>query len=193
VRDTQLLIPGSSDAPAVRRGTARRSRLLVAALAFAVVTAGCGTGPAAPPVGDVAVACAETVCVAYPQGWEILETGSDFIRFHHPSAPETALATVGTTNMRGVVEEAGGTWPAPPDEAARALWTLLEETGAGEYGGMSRLGGAIRTFGTYGSGRMWFLLVPLDSERAIGVEVRGPNRSWETHADVFFSQVVPVP
>ena len=166
-------------------------RIVVALLV--VVAAGCSTGPDAPPVTGREVACADTVCVAYPEGWEILEVGPDFIRFAHP-AGEDALATVAPTNLRAVVEQAGGTWPATPTAVAEAFWRLLAETGVGELGTVEPLAdGRVRSFGAYGNGRMWVLLVPVDAEHGIGVEVRGPNRTWESHAEVFFSDVVPVP
>jgi hypothetical protein len=34
---------------------------------------------------------------------------------------------------------------------------------------------------------MWHLLIPHDATTAISFEVRGPNTSWEAHADAFFA------
>ncbi len=169
-------------------------RWLAAIVASALLVAACASGPSAPPVDGREVACADTVCIAYPSGWEVIETGPDFIRFQHPLAPDVALATVGSTNMEAVVAQAGGTWPARTVDVVEAFWSLLEETGVGELATTTPVGdGAVRSTGAYERGRLWFLLVPVGTSRAIGVEVRAPDASWETHADVFFSEVVPVP
>ena len=53
------------------------------------------------------------------------------------------------------------------------------------------VGGAVRSWGSHETGDMWFLLVPIDSVDAIGLEIRAPNDSWESHADVVFPSVVP--
>ncbi len=167
---------------------------LAVLVASALVVAACASGPSAPPIDGRDVACADTVCIAYPSGWEVIETGPDFIRFQHPSAPNVALATVGPTNMEAVVVQAGGTWPARPVDVVEAFWRLLEETGVGELATTTPVGdGAVRSMGAYEGGRLWYLLVPTGTSRAIGVEVRGPDASWESHADVFFSEVVPIP
>jgi len=36
---------------------------------------------------------------------------------------------------------------------------------------------------------MWHLLYPLEGSSAIGIEMRAPNDSWETHADAVFESV----
>jgi len=168
-------------------------RLLTVAVAILVLAAACSAGPAAPPVTGETSICDDVACLTYPDGWEVVEVGDTFIRFTHPADPEHLHATISPTNMEGVVTEAGGTWPALPADAVRAFWALLEETGAGRLGALRPVPGGIRSVGTYGKGRMWFLLLPTDATHAIGVEVRAPNRSWETHADVFFSHVTTLP
>jgi hypothetical protein len=73
----------------------------------------------------------------------------------------------------------------------RSFWQLLEEADVATFERMERLtGGAFRSEGSYEDGRLWHLLIPGNGNRATGVEVRGPNASWSTHADVFFGDVV---
>ena len=165
-------------------------RALVASL---LILAACSAGPEAPPISATEVACAEAFCIAHPDGWEV-EVGDTFISFQHPAAPDAALATIGFTNSEAVVTAAGGTWPANNETVARSFWALLEETDVGSLERLERIpGGNVRAYGSYEEGRMWTLLVPGDGTTAVGVEVRGPNRSWETHAEVFFSAVELIP
>lgn len=162
-------------------------------LALLILISACSSGPEAPPITATEVACAPEFCIAYPGGWEA-EVGDTFISFRHPLAPESALATIGFTNPEAVVTSAGETWPANSETVARAFWALLEETDVASFERLERLpGGNIRSYGSYQDGRMWTLLVPTDEARAVGVEVRAPNRGWESHADVFFSSVELVP
>ena len=89
---------------------------------------------------------------------------------------------------------AGQQWPATTETVMESFWALIEESGEGELIRTERLvGGAIRSWGTHSTGTMWFLLVPVDGSEGIGVELRGPNGSWETHADFVFPTVVPLP
>lgn len=169
---------------------ARMRRLLFGTLLLLVVLAACSTGPEAPRVDGVDMVCIEPLCITYPAGWEVVEEGAEFITFAHPDAPEQALATVGLLNMQAVVESAGGSWPAPTEEVVRSFWQLLEEAGVATFERLQRLtGGAFRSEGSYEGGRLWHLLIPGARNRGIGVEVRGPNPSWQSHADVFFSNV----
>jgi hypothetical protein len=155
-----------------------------------LVLAACSTGPQAPMVDGVDMACIEPLCITYPAGWEVVEEGAGFIAFAHPDALEQALATVGPLNMQAVVEGAGGSWPAPTEEVVRSLWQLLEEADVATFERMERLtGGAFRSEGNYEEGRLWHLLIPGTQSGGVGVEVRGPNASWQRHADVFFSKV----
>jgi len=161
-------------------------RFVAIVLLFTLTLAACSSGPDAPPVDDVDVACSDEFCVAYPVGWEF-EVGEGFISFNHPGAPDEALATVGFVNMEAVTTGAGGTWPATTDTVVRSFWALLEEGGLAEFGSLERLtGGAFRSTGSYEDGRLWYLLVPGEGSTAVGLEVRGPNASWEAHADAFF-------
>ncbi len=155
-----------------------------------LVLAACSTGSEAPPVDGVDMVCIEPFCITYPAGWEVVEEGAGFIAFAHPDNPEQALATVGPLNMQAVVEGAGGSWPAATEEVVRSFWQLLEEAGVATFDRMERLtGGAFRSEGSYGDGRLWHLLIPGTRNRGVGVEVRGPNASWQRHADVFLSDV----
>ncbi len=161
-------------------------RLLLAAL---VVSAACSSGPTAPPIDETEIACIEEFCISYPVGWEV-ETGEGFISFSHSAAPGVALATAAPVNMEAIVENAGGSWPAPTDEVAAAFWQLLEDAEVAELARVERLtGGSFRSEGSHEDGRLWHLLVPTSGTEAVAVEVRGPNTSWETHADVFFGGV----
>lgn len=179
----------ASTAPAT--GTLDRVRRLFLVLGFLV--AACSPGPEAPPVVASEVVCAPSFCIAHPNGWEV-EIGETYISFRHPVAPESAFATIGFTNPEAVVTAAGETWPANDETVARSFWALLEETEVGSLDRLERLpGGNVRSYGSYQDGRMWALLVQTDDGGAVGVEVRGPNQSWEAHADVFFSTVEPVP
>ncbi len=156
-----------------------------------VVTA-CGgdSGPDAPDVGATEVACNEVMCAEYPAGWDV-EIGETFLSFSHPLAPQSVLATVGRVDMRGVVTGAGGTWPAAIESVVRDLWALLA---GGEGAELSRVDllsdGSVRSEGRIEGMRMWHRLIPIAPPRAIGVELRAPNTTWQAHADVFLDGVV---
>ena len=155
-----------------------------------LVLAACSSGPEAPLVDGVDMVCIEPLCITYPAGWDVVEEGAGFIAFAHPDALEQALATVGPLNMQAVVEGAGGSWPAPTEEVVRSFWQLLEEADVATFVRMERLtGGAFRSEGNYEKGRLWHLLIPGTQSGGVGVEVRGPNASWQRHADVFFSNI----
>ena len=160
-------------------------------IALGVVLAACGgAGPVAPAPGSPDVACTETFCVTYPSDWSAL-VGDGFVSFTHPTDPDRVLGTASETNMEGVVRNAGGTWPASVEVAAASFWALLEEAGVAELATVERLaGGSVASFGAYQDGRLWTLLIPVDSTVAVGIEVRAPNRTWQSHVDVFFSDVV---
>ncbi len=155
-----------------------------------LVLAACSSGPEAPLVDGVDMVCIEPLCITYPAGWDVVEEGAGFIAFAHPDALEQALATVGPLNMQALVEGAGGSWPAPTEEVVRSFWQLLEEADVATFVRMERLtGGAFRSEGNYEEGRLWHLLIPGTQSGGVGVEVRGPNATWQSHADVFFSKV----
>ena len=154
-----------------------------------LIAASCSTGPEAPPVDSVELACVDAFCLTHPAGWTV-EEGDGFISFTHHAARDQAFATIGSVNQQALVVSAGGTWPAPTEEAVRAFWQLLDEADVARFDRMERLtGGAFRSEGSYESGRLWHLLIPGSGNRGVAVEVRGPNASWKPHADVFFESV----
>ena len=150
-----------------------------------VLVGACSSGTDAPPAHSSGTACAEQFCVAYPDGWDVLDEGGSFLSFQHPAAPEDARASVSTVNLKGSMEAFGGSWPASLQEVVEAFWASIDE-GNAELGRLEfRSDGAVESFGVFQSGRMWVLMMPTDATRAIGIEVRGPNASWEPHARVF--------
>lgn len=167
-----------------------KARTVLAAVVatMALAAAACSNGIEGPAVGEVAEACVSEFCIDYPVDWEVVELGEEFISFRYPSA-EGVVATVGRVNMEGVVVNAGGDWPQPARTVVDHLWSLLD---GGEAELAARglvVGGAIDSWGFISSGRLWHRLVPVTSSVAIGVEVRGPNNTWEDHADVFRQSV----
>lgn len=165
-------------------------RLLIVIL---VVVSACSSGPDAPPVAAGGTSCAEAFCVSHPADWQV-ETGDDFLAFVHPLDPAGARATTGRVSMESLVTSAGNTWPANHETVVRSLWQLLDEGGSAELATVTVFAdGSVRSFGAFGDGRMWYMLVPRGPSDAIGFEVRGPNSSWESHADAFFDGFVLVP
>jgi hypothetical protein len=161
-------------------------RLLLGTL---LVASACATGPTAPPVETVDRVCGDLFCTSVPNGWEV-EVGDGYLAFRHPAAPDQAIATLSPISMEAMVENAGGSWPASIEDVVRSFWQLLEDAGVAEFGRLERLtGGSFRSEGTHEGGRLWHLLIPGSGSDAVAFEVRGPNRSWEAHADVFFSGV----
>jgi hypothetical protein len=151
--------------------------------------AACSTGPSAPTIDDVDVACADEFCIVFPVGWDT-ESGDAYLAFSHPAAPGESAATISGINLQALIENAGGSWPASTEDAVRAFWQLLEEADVATLERVERLtGGAFRSEGSFEDGWLWYLLIPGPGNRGIAVEVRGPNASWETHADVFFGDV----
>lgn len=157
-----------------------------------VVAAACSSGPAAPEIEPIDRVCTEAFCIDVPAGWGD-EVGDTYIAFHHELAADDTFLTANVVDMEAIVTAAGGTWPVPPDEVVQAFWTLLEDVGEGSLIRTERqVGGAIRSWGHHSTGDMWHVLVPVDGSMAIAVEIRGPNTSWEDHADVVFPSVEPV-
>ena len=155
-----------------------------------MLTVACGgsAGPAAPPVGGADIACSTEWCVEYPLGWEV-EEGGTFLSFGHPDAPESAFASVGIVDMRAMVESTGGRWPTAPENAARAFWDLI---GGGDAS-LSRImtvEAGVRSEGELDGLRLWHLLIPTSGGDAVGIEVRGPNTTWEAHAEVFLRGLI---
>ncbi len=137
--------------------------------------------------------CTETFCAQYPAGWNLVDRGDTFISLSHPDDPETLLATVGPVNMEGLVVANGGTWPQTVSGVVEAFWRAADG-GEAELATSTILpDGSVESFGVFRSGRMWARLIPLTTTDAIGVEMRAPNRSWESHAEAFLDSVVVVP
>ena len=168
-------------------------RVLTVPLVVAALLTGCGdSGPDAPPPAATESLCGATFCVAYPGDWEIVEQTDEFVSLRHPVAPEEVLATVGPVNMEGLVTAAGGEWPQQPDAVVRSFWDLIDD-GNAEMSTMTPLSdGSVESFGSFGGGRMWYRLVPVEFSDAIGVEMRAPNSSWSTHAEVLLAGLAPV-
>lgn len=126
-----------------------------------------------------------------PNGWGG-EVGESHIAFHHEVAPESTFLTANAVDMEAIVTAAGGSWPATTEDVMAAFWSLLEEVDEGRLIRTERMvGGAIRSWGTHSTGDMWYLIVPVEGSRGIGVELRAPNNSWEAHADRVFASVRP--
>lgn len=151
----------------------------------------CSNGADAPPVGNSSTVCTSGFCIDVPEGWDG-EVGDTFLSFHHESSPDDTFLTANTVDLEAIVTAAGGTWPATTEESIRSFWSLLDDAGEGELIRTERMvGGAIRSIGTHSTGDMWFVLLSVDGSRGIGIELRAPNRSWETHADAVFSSIDP--
>jgi len=158
-------------------------------LGLVIVTA-CSSGPTAPQITDIETVCNDQFCVDVPVGWQA-EVGDTYLSFHHTAAPDQTFLTVGVSDMEAIVEASGGSWPASTEEATRSFWALLEEADAATFERSTRLvGGAIKSWGTHTDGEMWFLLYPSDGSLAVGIEMRAPNDSWESHADQVFGSLV---
>lgn len=158
-------------------------------LGLALLVSACSSGPDAPVVAGGEEVCAETFCVSVPDGWSY-EVGETYISATHEDAPDTTFLTAGVINMEAIVENSGGTWPAPTADVTRAFWALLEDAGAGKFVRSARVvGGAERSWGTHVDGQMWHLVYPTGPTSAIGIELRAPNDTWESHADFVFESV----
>lgn len=159
----------------------------------ALVVAACGAGAEAPPVDGSEQVCTETFCAQYPAGWEVIDQGDTFISLAHSLDPDSLLATVGPVNMEGLVTANGGTWPQTVSAVVEAFWRAADGGEAELATSTVLTDGSVESFGVFRGGRMWARLIPLTTVDAIGVEMRAPNRSWETHAEALLESVVPVP
>lgn len=167
------------------------TRLAAIAVALALGVAACASGVSAPAVGSPETMCTASFCVDVPAGWSG-EIGESYVSMHHELDPEHTFLTVGEINMEAIVTSAGGAWPVGTDEVVRSFWVLLEDAGVGSFERSERMvGGAVQSWGDHQTGRMWHLVFPVEGSRAIGVELRAPNESWETHADAVFASVQP--
>ncbi|MGI9643638.1 MAG: hypothetical protein ACR2N9_12790 [Acidimicrobiia bacterium] len=153
--------------------------------------ASCSSGPAAPPAEPARETCTSAVCMDVPDGWGG-EVGDTYLAFHHAVAPESTFLTANTVDMEAIVVAAGGSWPATTEDVMTSFWALLEEVDEGRLIRTERMvGGAIRSWGSHSTGDMWYLIVPVEGSRGIGVEIRAPNDSWEAHVDRIFPSVRP--
>jgi len=168
----------------------RHSMALLAGLVL--LATACSTGPDAPPVAGSEQACTDAFCIASPSDWVVDEVGESFVVFHHPLDPETIRATASGVNMEGLVAANGGTWPQTVSGVIDVFWSSLD-------GGKASLGekrvledGSVESVGAFQDGRLWYRLIGLDSVNGLGVEVRGPNSTWESHAEVFLDSFEPL-
>jgi hypothetical protein len=167
-----------------------RNLTVTLGIALALLVSSCSSGPDAPAVGAGEQVCADAFCITVPDGW-VYEVGGTYISANHESAPESTFLTAGVINMEAIVESAGGTWPATTEEVSRSFWALLEEAGVGAFERSARMiGGAQRSWGTHADGDMWHLVYPTGPTSAIGVEIRAPNGSWQSHADAVFESIL---
>ncbi len=161
-----------------------------------ILMAACSTGGGveAPPVSGTEIACMSRGCVTYPAGWTV-EVGDDYVSLNHPADPDLVLGTLGLVDMEGLVEAAGGTWPASPVQVIDALFFLLGEDQDADLDGRPLLAddGSASAVGRIEDLRFFYRLVPLEGTTALGIEVRAPNGSWASHADVMLGGVEPLP
>jgi len=168
-------------------------KLSATIVGLSLIAAACSSGPAAPTPEPTDRVCNADFCIEVPVGWTV-EVGDGFMAGHHDVAPTETFLTVGLINLEAIVQGAGGSWPASTDEVARAFWTLLEDAGVGSFTRSQRMvGGAERSWGTHETGTMWHLVYPTAPSAGIGVELRAPNDTWETHADAVFASLETVP
>lgn len=177
--------------PVARPSLITVTRTLLLAMVVGVSLAACSNGPAAPEPTPVVNVCTDAFCLDVPAGWGD-EVGDTYVAFHHEALPDGTFLTANIVDMEAIVTAAGGTWPVPTEDVVEAFWSLLDDVGEGEMTRMERIvGGAWRSWGTHSTGDMWYLLVPVGGSVGIGVEIRAPNDTWESHADVVFPSVTP--
>jgi hypothetical protein len=159
--------------------------------AIVLVVTACSSGVTAPVPDDSTTVCGDEFCIDVPAGW-IVENGGDYLSAAHEDDLEHTILTVAMIDREAIVVASGGSWPATTAEVSRAFWALLEQAEVGGFGRSTRMvGGAERSWGTHEDGQMWHLVLPTGATRAIGVEIRAPNDSWESHADAVFLSVRP--
>ena len=158
-------------------------------IGIALFLTACSQGVVAPDVGRSRTVCSEVFCIDVPDGWDG-EVGDTFLAFNHEGDPDNTFLTVGVIDQEAIVASAGGTWPVQTEDVTRAFWSLLEASDVGSFKRSERMvGGAVRSWGDHETGPMWHVVYPTGGSNAIGVEVRGPNNSWESHADIVFASI----
>jgi hypothetical protein len=168
------------------------ARVVLLFAGAALLAGACSTGPEAPPVAATDLFCTETFCISSPSDWVIEDEGETYVVFHHPSDPEKIRASASGVNMEGLVTANGGTWPQAVSGVVDAFWAALDGGNATLAETRALEDGSVESVGAFESGRLWFRLIGLDSVNALGVEVRGPNSSWESHAVVFLDSFEPL-
>lgn len=161
-------------------------RLLIG---FTLFLTACSQGVSAPDIGQTETVCSDVFCIDVPEGW-IAEVGDTYLAFNHVSDPDNTFLTAGIIDQEAIVSAAGGTWPVSTEDVVRSFWSLLESSDVGSFERSQRMvGGAVRSWGDHETGRMWHVVYPLGGSAAIGVELRAPNDSWESQADVVFASI----
>jgi hypothetical protein len=158
-------------------------------IGVALTLTACSQGVAAPAIENVETVCSEVFCVDVPDSW-VAEVGDTYLAFNNTADVDNTFLTVGIIDQEAIVTGAGRTWPVSTDEVVLAFWSLLEGSGVGSYERSQRMvGGAVRSWGDHETGRMWHVVYPTGGSTAIGAELRAPNGSWESHADVVFESI----
>ncbi len=159
---------------------------VVAGISVAVAASRSDSGPDAPPVEALTTDCFADGCAEHPTGWDV-EVGDTFLTFAHPLDPDRVLGSVGKVDMEGLVTNAGGSWPAPTEDVVRAFFELLGQDQDAEIEGDPELlaDGSVQAEGRLEGLHLWYRLVPVDGPRAIGIEIRAPNNTWDAHAEAW--------
>lgn len=171
----------------VPRSTVRAMRKLLVGLALTLTA--CSQGVTAPDIEGTETVCSDTFCVDVPDGW-VAEVGDTYLAFNNVADPDNTFLTVGIIDQEAIVTGAGRTWPVSTDDVVLAFWSLLESSDVGSFERSQRMvGGAVRSWGDHETGRMWHVVYPTGGSTGIGVELRAPNDSWESHADLVFASI----
>ena len=156
---------------ATTREAIRTYRLCILLL----VLGACTPGPDAPTPARAETLCSVEFCVSYPSDWSVDEIAGDFAVFSHPDGEGAVAASVGQINMRGLADATERHWPQPPAVAVQAFWELLEPEDGALDGFRVRSDGSVSSSGTFRDGHLWHRLVPIDADRAVGVEIRAQS------------------
>lgn len=114
-----------------------------------------------------------------------------FISFQNDEVPE-AVANAAGFDPRGVLNAVGGAWPASTEAVAEAFWQLLSEGSGASLDDLAVLDdGSVRTKGSFDGGVLWHRMIVAPDGSGIGIEMRAPNASWQSHADVFLEGLQP--